>query len=382
MHFGRRYSGQGMSCRKFPGSIPGTEGLLWLILCVLACGFASPARAQSQFPAGSQGPGSAPDPRGQGTLAGAQADQQSWGSISGTVIDPTGAVRVAAQVRLTGQNQSSQESLSDSNGQFSFANIAPGPFNLTITSPGFAPQSFSGVLRPGEANLVPPIMLTLAAAVTNVQVGLTQVEVAEIQIKEQEKQRVLGFIPNFYVSYLPDAAPMVPKQKFELAWRSMIDPITFVGVGVLAGIEQAADDFPGYGQGAEGYAKRYGAGYADAFVGTFLGGAILPSLLKQDPRYFYRGTGSIRSRTLYALANAVICKGDNKRWQPSYSTIIGSFAAGGVSYLYYPAADRGAELLLQNSLISIAEGGIANVFQEFVVRKLTPHLPTHPPAKP
>ena len=73
-----------------------------------------------------------------------------------------------------------------------------------------------------------------------------------MQIKEQEKQRVLGFIPNFYVSYVPDAAPLAPKQKFELAWRSIIDPITFVGVGFLAGFEQASDDFQGYGQGAPG----------------------------------------------------------------------------------------------------------------------------------
>jgi hypothetical protein len=222
-------------------------------------------------------------------------------------------------------------------------------------------------------------MLALAATVTDVQVGLPQSEVAEMEIKEQEKQRVLGFIPNFYVSYVPDAAPLTPKQKFELAWRSMIDPVTFAGVGVIAGFEQASDDFQGYGQGAQGYAKRYGAGYADAFVGTFIGGAILPSLLEQDPRYFYKGTGSIHSRILYALATAVICKGDDKRWQPNYSAILGSFASGGVSYLYYPASDRSAELLVQNSFLGIAESGIAGLFQEFVVRKLTPHLPSHPP---
>ena len=267
-------------------------------------------------------------------------------------------------------------------GQFSFVPVAPGPFKLIITAPGFATQSFSGVLRPGEAFIVPPIMLPLAEAVTDVQVALPQVEVAEMQIKEQEKQRVLGFIPNFYVTYVPDAAPLVPKQKFELAWKSATDPITFLGVGALAGLEQAANDYGGYGQGAQGYAKRFAATYTDAFIGTFIDSAILTSLLKQDPRYFYRGTGTKRSRILYALGNAVICKGDNKQYQPNYSAIIGSFATGGISYLYYPASDRSASLLLQNSLIRIAEGGVAGIFQEFVVRKFTPRLKSHPPVQP
>src|SRR5205807_8934357 len=176
-----------------------------------------------------------------------------------------------------------------------------------------------------------------------------QIELAEEQIKEQEKQRALGFIPNFYVSYVPNAAPLAPKQKFELAWKEMIDPVTFGLTGAIAGIEQAQNDFSGYGQGAQGYAKRYGASYANTVTGTLIGSAILPSLLKQDPRYFYKGTGSKRSRFLYALASPVVCKGDNKRWQANYSAILGSFATGGISYLYYPKSDRDAtRLVFQN----------------------------------
>ena len=102
-------------------------------------------------------------------------------------------------------------------------------------------------------------------------------------------------------------------------------------------------------------AKRYGAGYADIVTGTFIGSAILPSLLKQDPRYFYKGTGSTRSRILYAIANSVICKGDNGRWQANYSSILGSLAAGGISNLYYPAQDRnGAGLTFENALSALA----------------------------
>ena len=108
-------------------------------------------------------------------------------------------------------------------------------------------------------------------------------------------------------------------------------------MAALAGIEQAQNHFSGYGQGAEGYGKRFGAGYADTVAGTFIGGAILPSLLKQDPRYFYKGTGSKPSRFRMRIANALICKGDNGRWQTNYSNILGSLAAGGISNLYYPS---------------------------------------------
>jgi hypothetical protein len=108
--------------------------------------------------------------------------------------------------------------------------------------------------------------------------------VAEEQIKDEEKQRVLGVVPNFYVTYTSGAVPLTPKQKFKLAGKTAVDPFTLVFVGGFAGIEQAQNRFSGYGQGAQGYAKRFGARYADTVTGTFIGGAILPSLLKQDPR--------------------------------------------------------------------------------------------------
>jgi hypothetical protein len=208
-----------------------------------------------------------------------------------------------------------------------------------------------------------------------VQVVAPRAEVAEAEIKVEETQRVFGVIPNFYVSYIPDAAPLNTKQKFELAWRTTIDPVTFALTGAIAGIQQAENAFSGYGQGAQGYGKRYGASYADLAVGTFIGSAIFPSLLKQDPRYFYKGTGSIRARALYAIANALICKGDNKRWQPNYSNVLGSFAAGGISNLYYPAQNRGAALVFENAGIGIGSTAAANVLQEFLIRKLTPNNP-------
>jgi hypothetical protein len=248
---------------------------------------------------------------------------------------------------------------------------------------GFATQTFVGNLRSGESYLVPEIVLPIASASTEIRVVPSQTEeVAEAQIKEEEKQRALGFIPNFYVSYIPNAAPLTPKQKFELAGKTIVDPVTFGLTGVAAGVQQANNNFGGYGQGAQGYAKRYGAAYADTVTSTLIGSALLPSLLKQDPRYFYKGTGSKRSRLLYAVANSVICKGDNGKWQPNYSSILGSLAAGGISNLYYPANDRGAGLTFENTLIAIGATAAANVLQEFVVRKLTPNLPNRDPANP
>jgi hypothetical protein len=311
------------------------------------------------------------------------AVQQLAGNIGGTIVDQTGAAVAAARVKLTREDQSpSQETLTNDDGQFSFANVASGPFHLAITAEGFATQTFSGTLQPGEMQIVPQIAMALGAENTQVQVVVPRAEVAEVEIKEEEKQRVLGFIPNFYVSYLPNAVPLTSKQKFELAWRTTVDPVTFVLNGAIAGIQQAQNDFGGYGQGAKGYGERYGASYADLVTGTFIGSAILPSILKQDPRYFYKGSGSTRSRILYAIANTVICKGDNKRWQANYSALLGSLAAGGISNLYYPARDRGAGLTFENSLVGIGESAAANLLQEFVIRKLTPKVPNRNPPNP
>jgi hypothetical protein len=316
----------------------------------------------------------------QAQLTGVSGQSQSQGGISGTVIDQTGTFVVSAHVKLSREGHSGeQEVLSDGEGHFTFKGIPAGAFQLTVIAPGFAPQQQPGVLQAGEALEIPPLMLSIAAATTEVQVRVTNYQLAEEQIKVEETQRVLGVIPNFYVTYQQDALPLRPKQKFELAWKTNVDPVSFAASGAFAGVEQAEDGFSGYGQGAHGYAKRYAASYGDAFIGTLIGGALLPSLLKQDPRYFYKGTGTKGSRILYALANAVICKGDNGRWQPDYSGILGSLAAGGISNLYYPTSSRnGAWLTFENTFIGIGGSAIANIFQEFVVRKLTPHAQGKP----
>ena len=304
-----------------------------------------------------------------------QTQTESVGTIAGTILDPDGNFVVSATVELSHEGSTAElELTSDQDGHFLFTGVPAGPFQVTITAGGFGIREEVGVLHAGEALEMPHLSLAIAGATTEIQVRVTTYELAEEQIKVEETQRVLGVIPNFYVTYDPQALPLKPKQKFELAWKTSMDPVTFAATGAVAGVQQAGDGFSGYGQGAQGYAKRFGANYADGFIGNMIGGAILPSILKQDPRYFYKGNGTKRSRVLYALANAVVCKGDNGHWQPDYSGILGSLAAGGISNLYYPAKNRnGAQLTFENTLLGIAGSGIGNLFQEFLIRHLTPH---------
>jgi hypothetical protein len=308
-------------------------------------------------------------------------EQPSPGSIHGVVVNPDGSVYEGVSISL---DETASTALpvrvvtSDSNGHFNFGDVPPGAFKLTISAHGFATQVISGLLDSGESYETKTIVLLVAPATSEVRVTASQQEIALEQFHEEEKQRLLGVIPNFYVTYVPNAPPLTSKRKFDLALKSSVDPVTFLLTGVWAGAQQANNTFSGYGQGAQGYAKRYAANYSDGFIGTMLGGAILPSLLKQDPRYFYKGTGTIRSRVLYASAMSVMCKGDNGHWQVNYSGLLGGLAAGGISNLYYPASDRnGVTLTFENALLSIAGDAAQNFFQEFFSRKLTPKIPDY-----
>jgi hypothetical protein len=319
---------------------------------------------------------SAPAPAATASASAGQADPQTAGTINGTVVDKSGAALVGATVKLARDGQAlAPDVQTGDDGQYSFTKISPGTYQITVTANGFTTGTALGTLAAGQALAAPAITLEIAGTVTQVTVEPPKVELAEIQINEEEHQRVLGVIPNFYVSYLPDAAPLNAKQKFELAWRSSVDPVTFGLTAAVAGLEQAVHTPDGWGQDAAGYGQRYGALYAEDVTSTFLGDFLLPSVFHQDPRYFYKGTGTTRSRLMYAIANAVICKGDNKKWQFNYSYIMGSLAASGIANTYYPPKDRGVGLTFENSGIGIASTAAANILQEFVIRKLTPNLP-------
>ena len=208
----------------------------------------------------------------------------------------------------------------------------------------------------------------------------TQHEKAEEQIKEQEKQRTVGVIPAFNVSYRSDAVSMTAGQKMRLAFRSSIDPVSFAAAFVVAGLHEGMDSDKGFGWGAEGYGKRSGAAYLDAFDGSIIGNGILPSILHQDPRYFRLGHGSTTHRILYSLATNVICKHDNTgKWEPNYSNVSGNIISGAISNLYYPSDGSGVGQTFTNGFIVTAEGGFGSIFQEFwpdVSRKLFHKDPT------
>jgi hypothetical protein len=302
------------------------------------------------------------------------ANESVGGVICGTVLDANGAEVEGATVVLeeaSGRDQ--RGATTDNKGFFQFSSIAPGSFKVIVTAKGFTNWTSTDLmLQPKEDYDLPPVELRIATSTTEVEVVFTRRDIAEEEIHAEERQRVLGAIPNFYVSYSGDPEPLSSRQKYRLAWKTSIDPVSIVISAGIAGVEQSQDVFNGYGQGAAGYAKRFGAVYADGFVGTFLADAVFPSVLHQDPRYFYRGTGSIRSRALFAIASVVICKGDNGHWQPNYSNVLGNLAAAGISNLYYPASDReGAELTIRNSLIGTGGGAVGALFQEFLVKRIS-----------
>ncbi len=293
-------------------------------------------------------------------------------TLTGTVTDANEDIIPGAQLTLEAPGLPARTLTLDNTGLFSFPGLPAGDVQLTVAASGFTTRVLNGIaLRPGETVRLAAVVLA-PGTTSSVDVIYTRHEMAEEQIKAEEHQRVLGLVPNFYTTYNWNAAPLSSGQKFKLALRSSVDPMDFVGAAVIAGIEQSQNDYSGYGQGAQGYAKRFGAAYADDAISTFIGSAILPSILHQDPRYFYKGTGSIRSRALYAISTVVITKGDNGRWQPNYSNVLGNLAAAGISNIYYPSTDRnGARLTIDNALIGTASGAIGALFQEFLVKHIS-----------
>jgi hypothetical protein len=317
-----------------------------------------------------------PDAPGEQAANPQSSAAQSSGSISGTVWDAKGAEVSGAfltlEINKSKEPRASRTMATSGDGSFKFDTVDAGTYRLRVASPGFSSWvSAEFVVLQGQSYEMPPVTLQIATANTNVDVVFTQYDLAEEQIKLQEKQRVLGVIPNFYVSYVWNAAPLTTGQKYKLALRSEIDPISFASAAFGAGIEQSQNDFRGYGEGAKGYFTRMGALYGDGFNSTIISGAILPSILHQDPRYFYKGTGTVRSRMLYAMSAIVICKGDDGRWQPNYSFVLGNFASGALSNSYYPPANRGIGLTLVNATITTASGAIGNLFQEFLIKKIS-----------
>ena len=185
-------------------------------------------------------------------------------------------------------------------------------------------------------------------------------------LKQEEHQRILGVMPNFNTVESSADVPSLSKgQKFHLMYKSSVDPFVFVADGFVAGLSQAQNTNPGFGQGAQGYFKRFGAAYLDTADGNLWGNAILPVLFKEDPRYFRLGSGRFTRRFFYSAATTIWCRRDNGAWGPNYANVLGNFISGGISNAYYPAADRGFGQTVDGALTVTAEGVIGAEFVEF-----------------
>ncbi len=297
-------------------------------------------------------------------------------TVSGVVLDGTGAAIPGAQVSLTRRDGRQPRRLtSGGGGEFAFSGLPAGSYLIVVNAEGFAPfTSTEFDLNPQQAYQVPNLTLAVASTGTEVTVRPTE-QIAAEQIKAEEKQRFIGVIPNFYISYVHDPAPMTTKQKFSLASRDTFDPVSLIGVGLAAGIEQANDRFPGYGYGAAGYGKRFAAQFGDGRTSNFLSHAVFPSIFHQDPRYFYQGTGTIKSRLIHAASYAIITRGDNGKPMPNYSYFLGDIGSGALSNLYYPHADRGIGLVFTNAAIGIAGKAGGTIVREFFSKRITTNVP-------
>jgi hypothetical protein len=163
--------------------------------------------------------------------------------------------------------------------------------------------------------------------------------------KQQEtgtsNDRLFYTLPNFLTVETRDVPPLTPKQKFAVVTRGSFDYILLPWYGFLAGLSQAENSEPGFGQGASGYGKRYAAYFADGTIENYFTGAILPSVLHQDPRFYASSTGSFPRRTAYAISRIFVTHTDEGRTQFNYSEIVGSAIAAGIStYSYHPKGDH------------------------------------------
>lgn len=256
------------------------------------------------------------------------------------------------------------------------AGLPPGKYTVTVNVTGFLPTTAPKVLlATGENFRLQITAVPLPKSSTTVEVTASELQVATAQVHLEEKQRVLGFVPNFSTSFVWNAAPLTPKLKYSLVWHSVRDPFTFLFSGGVAGLEQAENVYKGYGQGLQGYGKRFGASYGDAVIARTLGDGVYAQAFHEDPRYFYRGSGSFGGRLWYALRSALVSRRDNGTWGPDYAGLLGDFSAAGIANFYHSPVDRSAGITLRDGAVIVAGDAVENVLREFLSRDLTSHLP-------
>lgn len=349
----------------------------YVLLASLLCAAPAQSHAQSLPDAPRPANAQATSPQAIDPQAGASQMSSSLGvpaSISGRITDADAYIIPDTTVSLDGETPADhQVVVSDDQADFTFQGLRPGvTYRMTIHAKGFTDWTSAPIsLNPGQTLQMDDIKLIVGEVMTTVS-AVSAEKVALEQVQNEEKQRVFGFIPNFYVVYDPRFVPLTTKLKFQLAARSATDVVTFGSAAFLGAIDQAAFT-PSYVEGGKGYGQRVGAVYANAATNIMIGGAILPTLFHQDPRYFYQGEGTKKSRAIHALSSPFVAKGDNGRWQPNYSSLGGDLASNALANVYYPPADRGAGLVFSNMLISTGGRMVNSLVQEFLLRKFTSH---------
>lgn len=294
-------------------------------------------------------------------------------TISGTVVDRNGAVVQGAHVALSKQGAQAalRTSTSTATGAFAFEGLEPGVYTVTISGDGmstFVSQPIA--LQAGQPVIVPNAVLNVAGITTSVTV-MDKEQASIEQVKIAEQQRVLKVFPNFYSSFDPNAPPILAKQKYGLAARTLIDPVTLLITGAIAGAEQQQDIFPSFGGGIEGYGKRYGAAYADHASSELFTRAVFPSIFHTDPRYFIQGTGSTRDRAMHAVTSTFVTRGDNGKRRINFPEILGELSAAALSNAYFPEQERGVHLVLINGLGGLGGNMLDNVLREFLLNRIT-----------
>jgi hypothetical protein len=300
-----------------------------------------------------------------------EAANAKTGSIRGTVTDVGDDPVSDASVVLHGPAGERLAAETKDDGSFAFSNVTPGiVYQINATAEGFAEWSSSVTVEPGQEKILSEVQLPILAVQRAVTVNYSSKEVAAQQLKMEEHQRVLGFIPNIFVTYEPHPEPLTAKMKFHLAYKGLTHPTFFAFEASWAGVEQAAH-MTDYRLGARGYGERFGANLASGASEGLFANAILPSLLHQDPRYFYRGSGTKGSRAWHAILAPFVCQGDNGKSQPNYSQMGGSLISASLSNTYYPNSQRGPGLVFTNFGTSMGLHVALGLAQEFILGKFT-----------
>ena len=296
-----------------------------VILCAGLVFLGAPQRLQSQEAAGSS---------------------STAGSVASTNLPEAPVPQPAPQPGVVASNESAEQAAGQSAAPAQNAG-APTAQAPNAAGPGATPAAAPDAGQSSSAAQSTP---------TETTAQKSQKEIADEQLKQQEKQRVMGVMATFNTTRDPNAVPLSAGQKYKLFLKSASDPWPFLLAGVVGSLDQATNSPPEWGQGWGAYGHRFATSYSDYFIGNFFGNAVLPSLLHEDPRYFQKGKGKVINRILWAAGSSFWCKRDNGGWGPNWANVGGNFIGTAIARLYYPPSERNVKDTLMDGLTVTYEG--------------------------